>query len=414
MICDKCRTLNPNENTKCVRCGTKLEAPQANPQAPKSLYQYSSTNLNLQENRANFKSGKHKEKRAFKSSPIILIAGLLATGALFYTKKDMALNFWQQNLQKWFMEPDSLMINSQTNDSASTNFTTNTPQNQSNKNHSINSNSGNKDVDYYQIMKEQGITENTPLSDTTIYESRSQGAAAQQLRKKVRREGGKFFGVDNKEMVLIPAQTFIMGTNNGSNYEGPAHEVSISSFYIDAKEVTNTEFKRFLNLSGYKAKGSLAHLQDARFNNPQQPIVDVAYEDAVAYCEWAGKRLPTETEWECAAKGGREFIYPTGNVINKVNAAFGGGLNAPKITASYKPNLYGIYDLAGNAAEIMSGKLKLYPGNSDTKNEYKNSYIIRGGSWLSSTEDLKCSKRTPFNNSGNNGNIGFRCVVSAE
>ncbi len=413
MICDKCRTLNPNENTKCVRCGNKLEAPQINPQAPKSLYQYNKTNLNLQEDRANFKSGKHREKRAFNSSPIILIAGLIATGALFYHKKDMAVDYWQNNIRQWFMEPESLVVKNPTTDSTASAFS-DSPANQIKQSKSAVKKSGDKDIDYYQIMKEQGITENTPLSDTTIYESRSQGASAQQLRKKIRREGGKFFGVDNKEMMLIPAQTFIMGTNNGNSYEGPAHEISIGSFYIDAKEVTNTEFKRFLNITGYKPKGSLAHLHDARFNNPYQPVVDIAYEDAIAYCEWTGKRLPTEAEWECAAKGGRQFIYPTGNIISNVNAVYGSGLNAPKATGSLKPNLYGVYDLAGNAAEIVSGKFKLYPGNSDAKNEYKNSYICRGGSWLSSTEDLKCTRRVPLGSSGSSGNIGFRCAVSAE
>lgn len=247
--------------------------------------------------------------------------------------------------------------------------------------------------------------------DTTLYKSDSDAAVAQK-HKKIRKPNQKiYYSKDNKKMVLVPAQTFEMGSDKGSNIEKPAHKAKVRAFYIDATEVTNVQFKRFLRDSGYKPKGSLEHLKDKRFNRDNQPIVDVDYYDAVAYAKWAKKRLPTEREWECAARGGKGLKYPVGKTITTFKARYGMPMNTGSTTktGSYKANKYGISDLAGNAAEWVSGALSPYPGNKGFG--YERNRISRGGSWSSEESEMTSYSRKSLNISNSTGNIGFRCAI---
>lgn len=273
-------------------------------------------------------------------------------------------------------------------------------------------NTTDNDKSYYDKSDDIYIgKKNVEQKDTTFYKSDSDADSAQKYKKERKPNEKIYYGKDNKKMVLIPDQTFIMGSDKGSNIEKPAHKAKVRAFYMDATEVTNIQFKRFLKDSGYKPKGSLEHLRDRRFNQDNQPIVDVSYYDAVAYAKWAKKRLPTEIEWECAARGGEGLKYPVGETISTNQARYGMPINTGSTTkaGSYKPNKYGVFDLAGNAAEWVSGVLMAYPGNKGLG--YGKNRISRGGSWSSKEKEMTSYSRKSLNISNSTGNTGFRCVI---
>lgn len=159
-------------------------------------------------------------------------------------------------------------------------------------------------------------------------------------------------GVDGATMVLIPAGTFQMGSTIGDSDEHPVHTVTLNAFYMDIHEVTNARYQKFVQSTGYP-QPPLSH--NPRFNAPDAPVVRVNWRDAAAYAAWANKRLPTEAEWEYAARGGLTGKrYPNGDIITYADANFGniGGADTWKWTApvgSFPPNGYNLYDMAGNA-----------------------------------------------------------------
>ena len=160
--------------------------------------------------------------------------------------------------------------------------------------------------------------------------------------------------VDGATMVLIPAGTFQMGSTIGDSDEQPVHTVSLNAFYMDIYEVTNARYQRFVESTGYP-QPPLSH--NPRFNAPDTPVVRMSWRDAVAYAAWANKRLPTEAEWEYAARGGLVGKrYPNGDIITytDANLAGVGGTDKWKWTApvgSFPPNGYNLYDMAGNVWE---------------------------------------------------------------
>ena len=306
-------------------------------------------------------------------------------------------------------------------------------------------------------------------------------------------------------MVQIPAGTFMMGGDNSqaSEDEYPKHKVQVDAFLIDATEVTNAQFKKFINATSYtttaekkpsweelkktvpvgtpKPPDSVliaaslvfkqtsqevdlndysqwwAWVKGADWKHPQgpqssivgkenYPVVQVSWFDAVAYCKWAGKRLPTEAEWEWAARGGlTNNIYPWGNEgvnigVPKANTWEGkfpylneqkDGFLKVAPTKSFKPNGYGLYDMAGNVWEWCSdwfnadyyksianvtsvnpqGSSKSY----DPQEPYAQKRSLRGGSFL--CNDAYCSgyrNARRMKSSPDTGleHTGFRCVKS--
>ncbi len=224
---------------------------------------------------------------------------------------------------------------------------------------------------------------------------------------------------EEETMVTIPAGEFTMGSDHG--IERPPHEVYVDAFEIDIFEVTNEAFERFVTETDYQTEGEKAgepttwrtYAQD----NPQYPVVKVTWNDAVAYCEWAGKRLPTEAQWEKAARGTEGYTYPWGNEWNptKTNTREA-GYRDTTIVGSFPEGAspYGLMDMVGNVREWVADWFKAYPGYPGGDNEaqyFGEKYrVIRGGGWFEDTELATTTQRFASSEEARNDDLGFRCV----
>ena len=178
------------------------------------------------------------------------------------------------------------------------------------------------------------------------------------LDKKKVRETEKSKIVDKDSMVLIPAGEFQMGSNDGEPDEKPVHTVYVDAFYMDVTEVTNVQYKKFVDANPQWKKSHISdgdylkHWNGNRYptGKGNHPVVYVSWYSAMAYAAWAGKRLPTEAEWEKAARGrlvGKK--YPWGDLIDFSKANYDS--MGTTTVGSYPPNRYGLYDMGGNVWE---------------------------------------------------------------
>ncbi len=195
-------------------------------------------------------------------------------------------------------------------------------------------------------------------------------------------------------MVSIPAGIFRMGSENGEDDEKPLHEVTIDAFYMDKTEVTVAQYDKFVKATGHRKPPKWTEqLQQLR-----HPVVYVSWEDAVVYATWARKRLPTEAEWEYAARGGNTGFggkpknkYPWGNDPSHNKANYYGAegkdqWNGTSPVRSFDPNEYGLYDMAGNVWEwckdwYASDYYKNSPGKNPKGAATGTQRVLRGGSW---------------------------------
>ncbi len=224
-------------------------------------------------------------------------------------------------------------------------------------------------------------------------------------------------------MIAIPAGEFTMGSDH--NIERPPHTVFVDAFEIDKFEVTNQAFERFVWETGYVTEAKQAGDTSWRYyaqGKPQHPVVKVTWNDAKAYCEWLGKRLPTEAEWEKAARGTDARIYPWGNQWDaaKANTKESGNRGTTAV-GSYPAGAspYGVMDMAGNVAEWTSDWFQPYPGypGGDGEAQYfgERFRVIRGGGWFSG-KDLaglslvRTTERSASSITAANDDVGFRCV----
>jgi serine/threonine-protein kinase len=223
-------------------------------------------------------------------------------------------------------------------------------------------------------------------------------------------------GVDNAEMVYIPAGTFTMGDTHGDGQrnEQPPHQVSLRAFWLDYTDVTNAQFAQFVRAVRFHPRA--AWLNEAQ-GKDQHPVVHVTWDDAVAYCLWAGKRLPTEAEWEYAARGTDGRKYPWGETWDPSRARFrgntGGQTTAPAGSYATSASPFGILDLAGNVWQWTGSLERPYPyvatdGREDPSAPGKR--IVRGGAWESRPEDLRTSVRWGVEPTVEEAFIGFRCA----
>lgn len=219
---------------------------------------------------------------------------------------------------------------------------------------------------------------------------------------------------DPETMVLIPAGSFLMGSEEGETDERPVHKVYLDAFYIDSAEVTCARYRRFLSETGY-----LPHqLWNPEYDRPEDPVVGVSWYDASAFARWAGKRLPTEAEWEKAARGGTDGKkYPWGDAIDKTMANFASFGIAP--VKSFEAYGYGLYDMAGNAGEWCQDwygdtYYAMSPGENPRGPQRGERKVVRGGAWYNSEDGLRIANRYKNAPDVGNFNTGFRCVKSAQ
>jgi sulfatase modifying factor 1 len=225
-------------------------------------------------------------------------------------------------------------------------------------------------------------------------------------------------GKDGMQMRLIPAGEFQMGSNDGEDNEKPIHTVYLDAFYIDIYEVTNAQYKVFMDATKHNPP---LYWNDQNFNDPKQPVVGVSWNDATAYAKWAVKRLPTEAEWEKSARGGLVGKkYPWGDDVTHDNANDDGtgGKDVWEYTSpvgSFAPNGYGLYDIAGNAwewcADFSDNNYYASSPKSNPTGPASGSYrVLRGGGWNDSFFAFRVASRTGLTPSKTLDYIGFRCV----
>ncbi|HEX7063691.1 MAG TPA: formylglycine-generating enzyme family protein [Bacillales bacterium] len=283
-----------------------------------------------------------------------------------------------------------------------------------------------------------------------------------------------------EDMIYIPGGKFLMGTNSKEGFpadgEGPMRKVKVNPFYIDSSAVTNTQFAEFVEETGYQTEAEAYgwsfvfrdFLSEETFKQVKQvvqgtpwwcrvdgaywfqpegpgtaiddrmdhPVVHISWNDAQAYCKWAGKRLPTEAEWEFAARGGLEQKrYPWGDELtpdgehrcniwqgvfpNKNTEEDGYAGTAP--AESFRPNGYGLYNVSGNVWEWCSDwfakSIHRRGGRENPQGaESGTSKVMRGGSYLcheSYCNRYRVAARSSNTPDSSTGNLGFRCVADA-
>lgn len=236
---------------------------------------------------------------------------------------------------------------------------------------------------------------------------------------------------DSKEMVYIPAGDFLMGSDEGPDNESPAHTVYVDAFYVDRYPVTNEEYKRFVDATGHPVPCydvEWADPYDYNWDPEEQtppegkekhPVVLVTWEDARAYAAWASKRLPTEAEWERAARGtdGRRWPWGDEYIEGHCNTRES-KINSTTPVTKYSPDgdsPDGVGDMVGNVWECTSSLFRSYPYDANDGRESQEAdgwRVMRGGSWMNPLDRARCTARLDgdflfFTN------LGFRCVVSA-
>lgn len=230
--------------------------------------------------------------------------------------------------------------------------------------------------------------------------------------------------VDGAPMSLVPAGPFVMGSNEGDADEQFAHRVDLPAFYIDMHEVTIEQYARFVAATGYAAPIDWPGGR-AKPGCERLPVTSVTWYDAASYATWAGKRLPTEAEWEKAARGTDGRAYPWGNSWKDGIANLEGDTSVAKPVAALQAvgssadnaSPYGVLDMIGNAWEWTSSWYEPYAGSSDVDAAYGQKFkVIRGGGaiyYYGVPPVRRCSDRYRCLPYGRFEGIGFRCAMDA-
>jgi iron(II)-dependent oxidoreductase len=236
------------------------------------------------------------------------------------------------------------------------------------------------------------------------------------------------------ETVSIPAGPFTMGSDEGPDDEKPAHQVALAAYSIDRFPITNAQYAEFLNAVSASPRASSRLFDfddpDARIHRrgerwasdagyENHPVVEVPWRGALEYCTWRGKRLPTEAEWEKAARGTDARRYPWGNEIpDQRRARYGSAPNETAAVDAYPAGVspYGARDMSGNAWEWVSSEYRPYPYRTDDGREALKPGPVRatrGGGHDSPESEITTTFRgrnLSRNPASGHHNIGFRCA----
>ncbi len=252
----------------------------------------------------------------------------------------------------------------------------------------------------------------------------------------------KLSEIDGMTLLYVPAGKFLMGSKNGDDDEKPAHTVYLDAYWIDQTEVTNTMFAKFVNNTNYvtdaeQAGGSFVfesssgkQKSGADWQHPlgpdssistimEHPVVHVSWNDANTYCEWAGRRLPTEAEWEKAAswdeKNQKKNVYPWGDEYDCQFVNYANCVGGTTAVGSYESgqSSYGAYDMAGNVWEWVadwydSEYYAISPESNPLGPDSGTNRVLRGGSWLNSGTFVRSAYRNG-ESTGSSNVVGFRC-----
>lgn len=230
-------------------------------------------------------------------------------------------------------------------------------------------------------------------------------------------------GIDGAPMVLVPAGEFTMGSDNGDDDEQPIHRVYVDAFYIDKFEVTNGRFAKFVKAIQSEPPWGFAD-KETPVVQRDRPVRWVNWMDAMGYCLWVGKRLPTEAEWEKAARGTDGRIYPWGNDPPTPEHAVFGRKEGRSDSLSSIGNRdkgmspYGVHDLAGNLYEwvmdwydeVFYSNFAKSPAINPQGPSEGTAKAQRGGSYINNPYRLRSSFRTKGDPTEEDPNVGFRCA----
>jgi formylglycine-generating enzyme len=239
--------------------------------------------------------------------------------------------------------------------------------------------------------------------------------------------------LDGAPMVMIPAGPFIMGGDEGPQNERPAHTVTLDAYYIDRYEVTLSLYQKFLEEGNHDAPPTWD--AEAAMSVGDRPAIGMRWESAAAYCRWAGKRLPTEAEWEKAARGTDGRRYPWGEMQPFVDIAnynrgmwvseavtlmaVTGGLEGMSVRHGLKEggkSPFGASHMAGNAAEWVADWYERdYYHKSPERNPLGpmtgEKRVLRGGSWADVPSALRTTARFSAEPNFEDRTVGFRCAM---
>jgi len=231
----------------------------------------------------------------------------------------------------------------------------------------------------------------------------------------------------HETMVLIPAGHFTLGNDGGQNSEKPVRVIDLDGYWIDQYEVSMAQFYAFVAATGHREPRlagylTLASVDLASFVEPAKPVSGVSWEDADAYCRWKGKRLPTEAEWEKAAKGQGQREWPWGGTPDPLRANlegvedhFPGTAPVDGFEAGRSP--YGLYNMTGNVMEWVDDwydehYYKVMPAKNPPGPAIGDEKVIRGGSWHDSFRYAHTYSRFKMFPEYRDVTIGFRCAKS--
>ncbi len=233
-------------------------------------------------------------------------------------------------------------------------------------------------------------------------------------------------GKDGAPMVLIPAGEFVMGSPDGEGLdnEQPEHKVWVDTFYLDKYEVTNARYEKFMEETG-RARPKFWEQLDLTVHS-ELPVIGVSWHDAKAYCEWAEKRLPTEAEWEYAARGTDRRRYPWGNAepngqlanyAKRWSYKFYDDRLEPVNSHEAGKSPFGIYNMAGNVFEWVADwyEIKYYmrsPDRNPSGPETGELKVMRGGSWNFAGEYIRTTSRMKLKPTEREADVGIRCARS--